>query len=264
MVYPCELLEKNLGSLYECASLGDYYRIFTPLLYPDGDCIGVYCKRTPTGQSTAITDLGNTLAWLLSNYTSKRISGKHKQMMSEIASLHGVQFVDGELLAWCQDDSDLPDTVMRVAQAAMRASDIRYLFRFSEKHDSVKDVAAFLKSKEDIVTTPHYSITGDSSKQRDFHFHTRADKVQSLVLFIETSESTERYKADQAFVAWDDTLSTIKELGIDRRISLIDDSRRPVSEWEPKLLGRVSDVLFWKKDHNHNDLLKLIRTRPAA
>jgi hypothetical protein len=50
----CAELDRGLGELFACAPQGDYCRIRTPYLYPDGDNIDLFCKAD--GDVTTVSE----------------------------------------------------------------------------------------------------------------------------------------------------------------------------------------------------------------
>lgn len=58
----CETMQRQMGELFDCADFGDYYRIRTPYLYPDGDMIDLFCKFD--GDLITVTDDAETMGWL--------------------------------------------------------------------------------------------------------------------------------------------------------------------------------------------------------
>ena len=56
----CQDLRRRIGSPFTCSDHGDYQRIRTPYLYPDGDNIDLFCKVD--GDTVTISDLAETTA----------------------------------------------------------------------------------------------------------------------------------------------------------------------------------------------------------
>jgi hypothetical protein len=55
----CVDLERGLGELFTCAPQGEFQRIRTPYLYPDGDNIDLFLKAD--GNVVTVSDLGETM-----------------------------------------------------------------------------------------------------------------------------------------------------------------------------------------------------------
>lgn len=118
----CQDLQQGLGALFTCSEQGEYHRIRTPYLYPDGDHIDVFCKVD--GDMVVVTDLAETTGWLRMQSVSLRLSPKQRRQIENACSTHAVEFHRGVLQARCRPGDDLAEVVSRVAQAALRVSDL--------------------------------------------------------------------------------------------------------------------------------------------
>jgi hypothetical protein len=93
----CKELAAGLASLFICSEHGDYQRIRTPYLYPDGDMVDLSCK-VQDGIVT-VSDLGETTRWLRMQTVSPRRTPKQSSLIEDICLNHGVEFYRGMLLA---------------------------------------------------------------------------------------------------------------------------------------------------------------------
>ena len=55
-------LQREIGALFTCSEHGEYQRIRTPYLYPDGDNIDLFCKVVD--DVVTVSDLAETTGWL--------------------------------------------------------------------------------------------------------------------------------------------------------------------------------------------------------
>lgn len=122
MIIPCEEIEKNIGALYTCAPVGEYIRIRTPFLYPDGDLVDLYLIEKD-GQQT-LTDLGETSRWLRSQTITQRRSIRQSHLISDICLNHGVEFFKGMLMLRVSPTDNFSALVTRLSEAAIRVSDL--------------------------------------------------------------------------------------------------------------------------------------------
>ena len=76
MKTPCTLLQDQMGELFRCAEVGNYIRIRTPFMYPDGDYIDVFWERTANDATVTLSDLGETIRWLKMQTIAPRRSPK--------------------------------------------------------------------------------------------------------------------------------------------------------------------------------------------
>ena len=121
----CTELRKGIGPLFTCSELEEHVRIRTPFLFPDGDLIDLFCKVD--GDVITVSDLADITGWLRMRSESTRRSPKQNRLIEEICMTHSVEFYRGMLRARCRSADELADVVIRVAQAALRVSDLVFL-----------------------------------------------------------------------------------------------------------------------------------------
>src|SRR5208337_3115731 len=139
----CSRLQRETGALFDCFQQGDYVRIRTPFLYPDGDVIDLYYEEYD-GMGT-ISDLGETVRWLGSQSASPRRSTGQKRIVEDVCLTTGVEFFRGMIQARVGKESDgLAGTLLRVAQAAVRVADIWFTFRARSIQSVNDDMATLL------------------------------------------------------------------------------------------------------------------------
>lgn len=117
----CADLRKGIGPLFTCSEHGEYLRIETPFLFPDGDVIDLFCSVD--GEVITVSDLADTVGWLCTQSVSRRRSPKQNALIKDVCVTLGVEFYRGMLQARCRDGDDLSRVVIRVAQAALRVSE---------------------------------------------------------------------------------------------------------------------------------------------
>ena len=117
----CDLLHGGIAELFQCEENGEFLRVRTPYLYPDGDNIDIFCKQQEESM-ILVTDLAETTRWLRTQSVSLRRSPKQKALIEDACLTHGVEFFRGMLLARCHTKEKLPEVVIRVSQAALRIS----------------------------------------------------------------------------------------------------------------------------------------------
>ena len=110
--------EFGFEKLFTCTELGDYHRIRTPYLYPDGDNIDLFCKSK--GDTITVTDLAETTGWLRMQSLSLRRSPQQNRLIADVLTTHGVEFYRGMLLARCRPDEQLAAVVTRVGPSGAK------------------------------------------------------------------------------------------------------------------------------------------------
>ena len=120
----CEDLQTGIGPLFTCSEQGEYLRVRTPYRYPDGDYIDLFCKVD--GDVLTVSDLAETTGWLRMQLATLRRSTRQRRLIEDACATHGIEFHRGMLQARWHAVEELAQVVTRVAQAALRVSDLRF------------------------------------------------------------------------------------------------------------------------------------------
>ncbi len=124
----CVSLGKSLPALFECTPAPrEGVRVRTPLMYPDGGVVDVFVVEQ-SGRCY-VTDFGETLGWLRMQSTSARRSPKQTRMVEDACQTLGVKLDRGQLMLPANVAGGLGEAVLRLAQAAVRVSDVWFTFR---------------------------------------------------------------------------------------------------------------------------------------
>lgn len=166
----CQELQRSLGALYMCSEHGDYQRIRTPYLYPDGDVIDLFCRAE--GDTVTVSDLAETTGWLRMQSAALWRSAKQKLLIEGACLTHGVEFYSGMLQARCRPGEELAQVVTRVAQAAIRVSDLWFTFRAQGVQTITDEVAEFLTERE-LGFDRAEKLAGRSGRGWTVDFHGR-------------------------------------------------------------------------------------------
>src|SRR5438874_12227107 len=138
MATPCELITEQMGLLYTCLPMGQYIRIQTPFLYPDGDFIDIFFQGE--GDTGTLTDLGETMRWLRMQTITQRQSRKQQQLIADICLTHSVELYRGMLMVRVKRPEDFVDALTRLSQCILRVSDLLFTFRNKMGESIVDDV----------------------------------------------------------------------------------------------------------------------------
>ena len=242
---PCELIQQTIGELFTCSTVNEYTRIRTPFLYPDGDVIDVYMKET-AGVLT-ITDLGESLRWLRMQSLSPRRSPKQKKLVEDVCLTHCLEFFRGMLVLRLNPGETLGKAVTRVAQGALRVTDLWFTLRTRSVESASDEVEEFLLEKP-IPFDRGETLVGRSGKSWRVDFHTRMPRRSSLVCVLSTgSRGASKAMTEHVLATWYD-LSNFK-VGPEalQFVSLFDDT---LDVWSPedfKLVSDLSEVAHWSK-----------------
>lgn len=249
----CGQFTGGLSQLFACSQQGDYQRIRTPYLYPDGDNIDVYCK--PKGDVIVVSDLGETARWLRMQTVSPRRSPKQRALIEDACVTHGVEFYKGMLLARCRSDEQLAAVVFRVAQAALRVSDLWFTFRTRSVESVTDEVADFLTERQ-IPFDRGEKLAGRSGRSWTVDFHVRADQRSSLVYVLSTgSRSAARPVVNQVHTAFYDLNHLAVGPEALKFVSLFDDTSDVWSDEDFRLAEQLSSVARWSRPDDVEQLL---------
>ena len=239
----CEKLQQAFTSLFSCSTVGEYDRIRTPCLYPDGDNIDLFCKNN--NGVISISDLGETTRWLRMQTVSTKRSPRQRILIEDIALTHSVEFYKGELIARCKPDDNFAAVAMRVAQAALRVSDLWFTFR-SRSVQTASDEVADLLSERHLSFERDERLVGRSGRIWTVDFHIRTSRRSSLVNVLATgSRSASRTIAEHVVAQWLDLSHLTAGPEALQFLSLFDDTADVWTHEDFKLVETLSKVARW-------------------
>lgn len=249
----CQGFNEGVAALFDCQPHGEYQRIRTPYLYPDGDNIDIFCK--PQGDVTLVSDLGETSRWLRMQTVAPRRSPKQKALIEDVCETHGVEFYKGMLMARCRQGDQLSAVVFRVAQAALRVSDLWFTFRTRSVESVTDEVADFLNEHE-LHFDRGEKLAGRSGKAWTPDFHVRAVQRSSLVYVLSTgSRSAGRNIVNHVHTAFSDLNHLAVGPEALRFVSLFDDTADVWSEEDFRLAEQLSTVTRWSQPDEFAEIL---------
>lgn len=241
----CRDFGGGLAALFQCSSHGEYQRIRTPYLYPDGDNIDLFCK--PEGDVTLVSDLGETTRWLRMQTVAPRRSAKQKALLDDACVTHGVEFYKGMIQARVRAPEQLSGVVLRVAQAALRVSDLWFTFRTRSVESMTDEVADYLAERE-LSFERGEKLTGRSGRGWTVDFRIWTPHRSSLVYAMSTgSRSAAKSLAEHVLAAWVDLNQYAAGPEALKFVSLFDDTLDVWSDADFKLLEPVSTIAQWSE-----------------
>ncbi len=252
----CRDFEAGLPRLFQCTPHGEYQRIRTPYLYPDGDNIDVFCKPMGDGKPTLVTDLGEAVGWLRMQTVAPRRTPKQTALIHDVCQTHGVEFSRGMLTARCREGDQLSAVVLRVAQAALRVSDLWFTFR-TRSVESLTDEVADALSERGLRFERGVKLAGRSGRVWTPDFHVRAVQRSSLVYVLSTgSRSAARSVVSNVHTAFYDLNHLAVGPEALRFVSLFDDTLDVWSDEDFRLAEQVSTVTRWSQPDEFADVLQ--------
>lgn len=253
----CQSLGEQMGELFRCEDVGNYQRIRTPYLYPDGDYIDLFVKTSQSGEALTISDLGETVRWLRMQTIAMRRTPKQRQVIDDICLTHGVEFYRGMLLVRhdAAKGRDLASTVTRLAQAALRVADLWFTFRTRVFEAMTDEVADFLAEKQ-IPFERGEQLIGRSGRGYNVDFHVRTERRSSLVSVLSTgSRSTTRRIVEHVVATWFDLNHMRAGQEPIQFVSLFDDTLDVWADEDFRLIEEVSAVARWSAPEGFRVLL---------
>ena len=237
---------EEIGALFTCSRHGDFIRIRTPYLYPDGDYIDLFHRRD--GNTTTVTDLAETTGWLWTQSSSPRRSPKQIQLVEDSCITHGVELYRGMLLARQGPGEPLAALVTRVAQAALRVSDLWFTFRTRAAGESIADRVAAHLADHELPFERAETLAGRSGRGWRVDFHVRARRRSSLVYVLSTaSKAMGRQVAEHTLAGWYDLNHLAAGPEALQFVSLFDDTIDVWTQADFRMLGELSTVCRWAR-----------------
>jgi len=251
---PCAALSAELGELFKCSPHGSYQRIRTPYLYPDGDNIDIFCKEQGRDLIT-VTDLAESVRWLRMQSLSPRRSTKQRQLITDTCLTHGVEFHRGMLLARWHSGQSLAAVVTRVAQAALRVSDLWFTFRTRSVESVTDEVEDYLTERQ-LPFLRAEKLIGRSGRNWTVDFHVRVPVRSSLVYVLSTgTRSAARPVAEHVVAAWHDLSHLAAGPEALHFVSLFDDTADVWADEDFRLVESLSTVRRWSRPDEFVDVL---------
>lgn len=245
MATPCELITEQMGLLYSCEQVGQFVRIQTPFLFPDGDIVDLFFQGE--GNTGTLTDMGETLQWLRMQTVTRRQASKQQQLIADICLTHNVELYHGMLTVRVRQAEDFAAAMSRLAQCVLRVSDLWFTFRNSMGESIVDDVEDFLQA-HDIAFVPRPRLVGRSNKPWRPEFQTRGKEHSSFVRVLSTgSRAVAREMTFQSTAMWHDLNPfTVGQEAI-HLVSLFDDTSDVWTPEDIQLLESLSEIAYWSR-----------------
>ena len=251
----CDEIRQTVGSQFVCSKQGIYTRIDTPYLYPDGDYISLFCETRDN--AVTVTDLAETISWLWMQSATQQLSAKQNQLIRDTCITHGVEFHQGMLQARCEPGKPLGEVVTRVAQAAIRVSDLWFTSRAATSkavmvRSIVNEVGNYL-TKIGLEYERDWETAGKSGNSRTLDFRVHAPRTDFSLIHVLSAgnRAGARRKYDQTVAVWCDLEHTAGN-----RISLFDDTADIWKPGEYQLLENYSQVARWSRQGEFARLMR--------
>ena len=242
----CLSIGETLPALFECAPAPrEGVRVRTPLMYPDGGLVDVFVLERDGRYS--ITDFGEALGWLRMQSVSTRRSSRQNRMVEDTCQTLGVELHRGQLMLRSGAADVLGETVLRLAQAVVRVSDLWFTLRTRAVETVADEVNEWLVEKEmsfDRAVKQH----GRSGRNWTIDYQTRTDHRTSFVFLLSTGSRGAARRIAEHVLAGCVDLSHLKvsqpHLAF---VSLFDDTEDVWREEDFGLVEQQSEVARWSR-----------------
>ena len=142
----CTSIGRSLPPLFVCSPAAqEGVRVRTPMLYPDGDVVDVFVLERGSGYT--ITDFGDALGWLGLQSIIRQRSPKQQMLIQDVCQTHRIEMFQDQLVLRQVIRDELAESVLRVAQAAVRVSDLWFTFRSHSFQNTADEVDEWLREK---------------------------------------------------------------------------------------------------------------------
>ncbi len=214
-----------------------HIRIETALLSPDGASIDVFVQgEQPLLGGYDLTDLGQTIAWLLNVQVKPWESKKRQRLLEDAIRLCGVHQKGGELTYPIPDIEHLPEGMLRLVQACLRVSDLTFTRRSTQQSIFSEEVEEILADNE-LTYEPNFEVLGRYGKPVRVDYRVYGRSINSSVLTLSASNPTQAHiQANELFRKWFDIG---EPHGSEQNVTIYDDSKKDVYRDED--LARLND-----------------------
>lgn len=248
----CGSIQEGLPALFECSPAPeDGVRVRTPLMYPDGGLVDIFVQES--GDGFSMTDFGETLGWLRMQSANLRRSPKQGRMIEDVCQTLGVELDREQLVLRSKDASGLDEPILRLAQAAVRVSDLWLTQRARRAEAVAEEVSGWLGEKG-IAYDRAARQTGRSGHAWTIDYKICTESQTSLVFLLSTGSRAAARRIAEHVLAGCVDLSHLQESQI---ISLFDDTE---DTWQPKdfkLVETYSKIAYWSRPDHFERILQV-------
>ncbi len=250
----CAAISDSLPKLFECAVAPEgAVRIRTPFMYPDGDIIDVFIEDHRN--SYLLTDYGETIGWLRMQTYSGDLTTNQLLMVEDTCSTLNIVLDRGQLTLECSGISLLGDSVIRLGQACVRASDIWFTFRTRTTRSVADEVDTWLYERA-LQHKRSTRETGRSGREWTIDFRVVAQDRESLVFILSAGAATRARQLTERVVATCIDLSHLTfKSSASSFISLFDDANGIWKSEDYELVGSVARTASWSRPNEFEKML---------
>ncbi len=150
-----------------------HVRLETAFLYPDGSSVDLFVKDDTTAPllptataSLALSDLGQTMSWLLDVQVKPSMSKKRQQFVEDAIRLYDVKQEGGALETRLRSLDELMTGIVRLGQACVRVADLIYTRRTSLQVGVGEEIEEFPRTPSSTTSPRSSSRAGSRPRSR--------------------------------------------------------------------------------------------------
>lgn len=230
-----------------------HVRLETIFLYPDGSSVDVFVPDTdPLLPPSKISDLGQTMAWLMDVQVKPWMSKKRQRILEDAIRLYGVNLNGGALETSLPSMDALVDGVVRLGQACVRVADLTYTRRTSLQAGVTEEVEEILADAE-LAYEAGVELEGKFNAPVRVDFLVSGKTLRSAVLAMSSANSSQAHQvANEIFRKWYDLDTPARP---EHRVTVFDDRYDTYRAEDLARLRDRSDVIALSDRQTLIDLL---------
>ena len=251
----CAAIGQSLPPLFVCSPAPqEGVRVRTPMMYPDGGIVDVFVLDR--GSRYTVTDFGDALGWLELQSVSRNRSPKQQMLIQDVCQTLRVELFQDQLVLRSVTNDVLAESVLRVAQAAVRVSDLWFTLRSQSLQTAADEVDEWLREKQ-IPFDRHVQKQGRSTRTWTVDFETRTGNRTAFVFLLSTGSRGAVHRVAEHVLSGCVDLNHLKTSQPHLTfVSLFDDT---VDVWRPEdfsLVDEVSEIARWSRPDEFESLLR--------
>lgn len=230
-----------------------HIRLETAFLYPDGSSVDVFViQETPLFAEIKLSDLGQTMAWLLDVQVKPYLSKKRERLVEDALRIYNVVLKQGTLEYTLADASELMPGIVRLGQACVRVADLVYTRRSSLQ-------SVFSEEIEEVLTDAELPYEENAELRGPYGNLVRVDflvfgaRTNSAILALSSGNPSQAHtQANEIFRRWYDLNAAA---ACEQRVTVFDDRRDVYREDDLRRLKNISDVVAFSDRRSLADLV---------
>ena len=251
----CTTLQQAVPPLFVCSPAPlEGVRVRTPMLYPDGGVVDVFVLER-SGRYI-VTDFGDALGWLGLQSVSQRRTKNQDALIQDVCLTLRIEKSRDQLMLRDVSSVELGESVIRVAQAVVRVSDIWFTLRSQVVQTTADEVDEWLREKE-IDFERDVSKEGRSTQNWKVDFETHTVSRNCFIFILATGTRGVVRRMTEHVVAGCVDLNHFREIEPNLTFVSLFDDRQDV--WQPRdfsFVEEVSQIARWSHPAEFESLLR--------